>query len=314
MRPTVILAAVFLTLSGCGGSGSEQAASTSTRSPAVTIARAASAQNGTGEERRYISDVGEWLSNASGTSGDCTASLEGIAGVPPSERMNEVAQQAADVCRAFERGDEGAQAESDRLAAKLFGYEFAFGENGKLPRRGGRTDVSRIEPLFSKTATALTGKKTEVRCWSPRDWQRVAAEGTPYVEGEGGANELAGFAGVDDFRLQLAPDVCAPLVELAYGEHRDEWNDNSDVAFAVGTIAHESRHRAGIALESVTECYAMQDLRRAAKLLGAPARYADGLAEYYWREIYPENRGPYFTEECRDGGRLDLYPRTSVWP
>lgn len=311
MRPTILLAATLFTLSGCGGNEHKAATTRASQSAAVTTSRA---ENGTGDERRYVSDVGEWLTNAAGTAGDCRASLEDIAGKPPSPRMETVAAEAADVCRAFQRGDADAEARSNEVVQDLFGYEFAFGESGRLPTRGGKTETSRIEPLFSKVATQLTGKRTEARCWSPRDWQRVAAEGTPYVEGEGGANELAGFAAVDDFRLQLAPDVCAPLVRLAYGKHEDEWDDDAQIAFAVGTLAHESRHRGGISLESVTECYAMQDLRRAARLLGTSQAYADGLAEFYWREVYPENTGPYFTKDCRDGGKLDLHPQSDVWP
>jgi len=313
MRTTILLAAALFTLSACGGDA-EKTAATTHRGPVATVARAATSENGTGDERLYLASVGEWLSNAEGTSGECRASLDDLVGKPPSQRMKAVAARAADVCRAFRRGDADAQAQRDAVIKELFDYEFAFGENRKLPRRGGRTDVSRIEPLFSKVATALTGKRTEARCWSPRDWQRVAAEGTVYVEGEGGANELAGFATVSDYRLQLAPEVCAPLVELAYGKHRDEWDDDEDVAFAVGTLAHESRHRSGIESETTTECYAMQDLRRTARLLGTSQRYADALAESYWDEIYPLNEGPYFSEDCRDGGKLDLRPKSSVWP
>jgi hypothetical protein len=308
-----LLAAVLLVCAACGG-GERAAATTAARGPAVTAPKATRAQGGTGAERRYLATVGEWLTNAAGTSGDCRAGLDSLAGGPPSSRMEAVAADAVAVCRAFQAGAADAQARSDELAETLFEYEFAFGENRGLPTLGGRTQASRIEPLFGKAATSLTGENTEVRCWSPADWRRVAAEGTPYVEGDGGANELAGFASIDDFRVQLAPEVCAPLVDLAYGTERTAWDGDFDTAFAVVALAHEARHRSGIALESVTECYAMQDARRAAVLLGASQAYADGLAGFYWREVYPQNTGPYFTDDCRDGGKLDLHAGSSRWP
>jgi hypothetical protein len=312
-----LLALLVAACLGCGGGGDAApttAAATDAPGPQVTTRRAASARAGTGEERRYIASVGEWLTNAAGTAGDCRAGLVSIAGEAPSARMEQVAADAVAVCRAFQRGDAGAQAQSDEVAQTLFDYEFAFGENRALPTRGGRVDVSRVEPRFSRAATVLAGKRTEARCWSPRDWQRVAAEGTPYVEGDGGANELAGFASIDDYRLQLAPEVCAPLVDLAYGARRTRWDGDIDTAFAVVALAHETRHRSGVELEAATECYALQDARRAAVLLGASQAYADGLADAYWREIYPRNTGPYFSEDCRDGGGLDLHPGSSRWP
>jgi hypothetical protein len=55
-------------------------------------------------------------------------------------------------------------------------------------------------------------------------------------------------------------------------------------------------------------------MRRAARLLGAPAAYADSLAELAWTGLYPYGLAKYHSPECRDGGKLDLDPRSSEWP
>jgi len=84
------------------------------------------------------------------------------------------------------------------------------------------------------------------------------------------------------------------------------------------TVAHESYHTLGFADEAVAECYGMQSLWYVARTLGASVRRSESLAAWYWRYQYPAWRaGPnaeYWSAECRDGGRLDLRPRTHDWP
>ena len=303
-RTGFLLAALILAASsGCGG---EKEAGTATATVAATT-------GGTGDERRYLALLGEWSFGLEAISGDCRASLVELAGEPPSARMGELADRGVAACEAHQAGDAAKGAELGQLLLEeLYSFELDLGENQELPVRGGKTEESRIEPRFTKAATRLTGKPTEVRCWSERDWDSVAAAGSPYGEGEGDAADLAGFASVDDSRIHLAPDVCAPLVDLVYGDPGAK--PDEEITFAVVALAHESRHRSGIELESETECYALQDARRAARLLGASAAYADALAELYVAEIYTRHEPPYFDPECKDGGKLDLRPESSVWP
>lgn len=298
----LLAALILLASSGCGG---EQQAGTATATLAGTT-------GGTGEERRYLAVVGEWSFGLESIAGDCRVSLEELAGEPPTARMAKVADRGVAACAAYQAGDAAKGAElGQALLEDLYSFEFDLGETRELPVRGGRTEESRSEPRFGKVATTLTGQPTEVRCWSARDWDAVAAVGSPYGEGEGDAADLAGFA-AGDALIHLSAEVCTPLVELVYGDPGAR--PTGDIAFAVVALAHESRHRSGLSLESVTECYAIQDARRAARLLGAPAGYADALAELYAEEIYPLHDPPYFDPECKDGGKLDLRPGSSVWP
>ena len=74
----------------------------------------------------------------------------------------------------------------------------------------------------------------------------------------------------------------------------------------------------GIRNEAVATCYAMQKLERTSMLLGTTRDYGRALAEIAWR--YYAHFGPslhgrdYWTPRCRNGGPLDLNPRSSVWP
>jgi hypothetical protein len=80
------------------------------------------------------------------------------------------------------------------------------------------------------------------------------------------------------------------------------------------TLGHETVHVAPGGDEAVATCYGLQRMRRAGVLLGAPRAYADGLAELAWSSLYPYGLAKYHSPECKDGGKLDLNPRSSVWP
>jgi hypothetical protein len=87
---------------------------------------------------------------------------------------------------------------------------------------------------------------------------------------------------------------------------------------ALETITHESYHLLGYRNEAQTECYGLQSLWYAATRLGAPARLAQTLAAAYALQMYPSRRTgahpEYWSAECRDGGKLDLRPKSHAWP
>jgi hypothetical protein len=58
----------------------------------------------------------------------------------------------------------------------------------------------------------------------------------------------------------------------------------------------------------------MQLSRDAAIALGATKAYADRLADAAWRSRYPSLPSEYRSSACRDGGPLDLFPDSAVWP
>ena len=289
--PRLVALLALLLLVGCGNGDD-------TSSPATTRAGESSphvvdVSKPSGTEREYLNTVGEWVLA-------CTGTVEEYAGEPPTERMRTLARQATAAC--------GGNGKTDAVLTRIAGYELHWGDSQKLPVKGGRTEVSRVEPRFSEATAKLTGKETEVRCWSEEDWRAVASAGSPYDEGDSGASELAGFVG-DDRRIHLAPDVCADLVDLAYGDGKA-----GGMAFAVAALAHEARHTMGELREDRTECWAVQNVERTAALLGASADRARELASAYWKGFYPLQEPPYWSDECRDGGELDLRPDDDRWP
>lgn len=195
-------------------------------------------------------------------------------------------------------------------AARLI--EARLTANRPLPRVGGDTEQSRVEPRFSRIGGELARKKVEVRCWSESEWPRVVGEWGAYI----GTNDIGAFAQPDTERASLAPATCRALVDLAYGHERPAKGDALDeVAYAVGVLAHESEHLLSpVASEAETECYGMQDISRVARRLGADEAYANRLARRYWLELYPSEPADYRSGECVDGRSLDANPDSSRWP
>jgi hypothetical protein len=187
------------------------------------------------------------------------------------------------------------------------------GEVRPLPVIAGDVQQSRLEPRFGRIASALAGKKVEVRCWSGADWHHLMREERSYTHGRLGADTL-GFAGIGGTRVNLAPAVCDGLVDLAYNRARpaDE-ADRLMLAAAVVTFSHEPQHSKGIAAESVAECNAIQFANGTAIELGARPSYATALVRTYWRH-YGEELPTYRSAECRKGGKLDLRRADSIWP
>jgi hypothetical protein len=173
--------------------------------------------------------------------------------------------------------------------------------------RGG--DQSRVEPQFGQIATSLAGKRVEARCWSSADWG-PALRAARLNTGE----HTLGFAGIGGNRVNLAPDVCSALVDLA-NEHVRPTDESNRLllASAVVTLTHEAQHSTGIAQEAVAECNAIQLAHRTAMSLGVGRAYAASLIRTYWKH-YDEELAPYRSADCRRGGALDLGHADSIWP
>ena len=86
------------------------------------------------------------------------------------------------------------------------------------------------------------------------------------------------------------------------------------IAYAVHVFTHEAWHLRGVTSESETECYALQTTAFTARRMGATPDQAQALASWNVKHAYPNLPPQYKTNECRDGGRLDLRPATSGWP
>jgi transposase-like protein len=190
-------------------------------------------------------------------------------------------------------------------------------DSRRLPVISGPSAESRIEPRLSRVASSLAGRRAEVRCWSREDWKRLALQRTGWIHrSRSRLGPWSAYASKDHLRAHLAPAICASLVRLAYERipvESDRWP--AALAFSVATLAHEAQHLRGVSNEALAECYGMQSIAVAARKLGRTEEEGRYLAWRFWEKQYPNHRNPaYMSEECRDGGRLDLRPQVDVWP
>jgi hypothetical protein len=242
---------------------------------------------------------------------DCAPILRSSVGPAPTARLREAGAAIRRACAAYRRGDLKA---GDRILDASSAFVFRRSDGRALPRRGGRTTVSRVEPRFSHVAAELSGDtRTVVRCWSLPDWVGLIAERGAYT---GGAVDLRADGFVSEgVRVNLAPRMCERLVRFVYeGERPTGGRTKLQLANTVLTLAHETVHVSQGADEAIATCYGLQRMRQEATLLGAPRAYANSLAELAWTGLYPYGLAKYHSPECRDGGRLDLHPDSPVWP
>jgi hypothetical protein len=121
-----------------------------------------------------------------------------------------------------------------------------------------------------------------------------------------------GVAEVGGRLAYLVPDRCYDLYRLAF----DGDVSFSQTARAIAVLAHEAWHLAGVRDEGTTECYALQSGVELGQRLGLD----DDTARQMMRQQLVENAGRAAASdyvvgpECRDGGDLDLNPRSSTFP
>jgi hypothetical protein len=267
----------------------------------------------------------------------CYADFAAMVGYPPSTRLDGTRDAAADACAHF---DNGVDAARDLLAGRggqeqvlaltweeewtraaeyvaLIERELSIYQPGgekKLSRVTGKASTSRIEPEFSRVASALAGKLIEVRCWSDAEWSSLLDEVATFTGGEVGPDAF-GFAQLGGHLVHLAADVCDGLVALRYERKRPTGGSPREaIAIGVAVLAHEAQHARGIANEATTECYGIQTIAGTARRLGASGAYARSLARSYWRDVYVRLSDEYRSERCRDGGTLDRRKKSTIWP
>jgi hypothetical protein len=93
----------------------------------------------------------------------------------------------------------------------------------------------------------------------------------------------------------------------------DKRRPSRDQVVAVHVLTHEAMHLSGRLDEAAAECAAVQRDAHTARLLGAPAGDAAGLAAAYWRDIYPLMPDGYRSPDCRAGGSLDERLPDAPW-
>jgi hypothetical protein len=187
-----------------------------------------------------------------------------------------------------------------------------FEDPRPLPPTESMDTPSRVDPVYSRVATALARRATRVQCWSRADWRRRAAEWearTPWL------GELGPWRAYTLRRtIHLSPAICAELEVLVRSPRpiwRDRWPDA--LAWSMQALVHEAVHASGIKNEAKAECYGMQNTRTATVLLGRSAAEGRYLARLYWKHWYQWQQEPYHSPKCHKGGVLDLH-RSNAWP
>lgn len=148
------------------------------------------------------------------------------------------------------------------------------------------TGESRIDLRYSHAATQLIAAYAQfadvepsealVVCWSREDWYALDEW---FVDNKGyEIRRRFGFVQIPHTVINLSPDVCDYLDELAYEGFRDE---NRAVASAVGVLAHEAMHVAGVRDERTAECRGLELTALAAVALGASDAYGNRLQEIH---------------------------------
>ena len=153
---------------------------------------------------------------------------------------------------------------------------------------------------FSEEASRIAGHGVTIRC----------DEGGDFV---GAVQHSDGVAEVGGRVAYLTPERCYELYRLAV---KDE-TLGSRTGRALAVLAHEAWHLRGVRAEGKTECYALQS----GVALGRRLGLSEGTARRLMRQQLAENalrRGAaveyLVPAECRDGGELDLHPRSSQFP
>jgi len=164
---------------------------------------------------------------------------------------------------------------------------------------GGSTRAEAVA-RFSDEASRIADKPVTIYCDESRDFV-------------GAVQHADGVAEVGGERAYLTPEICLDLYRLAFdGDVR-----GSRTGRAIAVLAHEAWHLRGLANEGATECYALQSGVEAGRRLGLSEGRARQLMRQQLTENALRNRGSFeylVPPECRDGGRLDLDPNSSVFP
>jgi hypothetical protein len=156
---------------------------------------------------------------------------------------------------------------------------------------------------MSAVASILSGRAVHVNC------QRAAGQ---LVDASADLGDvMVGSDGqVADFTT-IKYEACKNLRAWLGSNKTDP---TLDQVIAVHVLAHESEHLAGVLPEAQAECISVQRTAETARLLGATPAQADALAATYWEEVYPDMSADYRSDECKDGGAMDLHPDDTSWP
>jgi hypothetical protein len=166
---------------------------------------------------------------------------------------------------------------------------------------------------LTEIVSRLAGRPAVARCWSSAGWKRRLAR---WHYARGPSSEWRAFTlPLETPAVELSPSICTVLHRVQH-LRRPVWNEPTVVptVWSVAALSHESVHASGILNEAKAECFGMQQIPLVGRALGRTAAEGRYLARLYWELWYRFNRPPYTSEECREGGKLDLHADSTVWP
>jgi hypothetical protein len=182
-----------------------------------------------------------------------------------------------------------------------------------LPRSTELLAKSHIDPRLGKVVSRLARRVVEARCWSDDDWRRVNREfGALHPESDYWVIGLADRRG----RVHFLGELCEPLVRFFGSRYVPSLDiDRAELAESLMILAHEAEHeRDPSSSEAEVECYAVQHVRELVRGEGHSEAFAAEIASFAWDVSYLRDDPVYGTRRCRDGGPLDLHPRSADWP
>ena len=174
---------------------------------------------------------------------------------------------------------------------------------------------SGIDPRLGQVATELSGLRVRVWCWSSEDWKKRVAEWERRDPLDRKLGPWSGYTDMSASTIHLSPEICAELRGLVEHDSAITGAAPRDArAWSLGAFAHEAYHAMGFRDEAVATCFGMQVMERAALMLGRSAAEGRHLATLFWKHWYEGLPPSYRSDDCRDGGRLDLDINAHGWP
>jgi hypothetical protein len=279
-------------------------------------------------ELQWIGRLDSWYADQfyNGDGADCASSFARAVGPPPTKRLRVFSSTVSSACAIYaaaqgneERGlrtkdgtllDQSTaqyargEAVVARLKRELKAYRPDINEN--LPVVAGVALVSRTDPRLSRIATSFAKRNVpmQIRCWSRDEWDTLST-----------AMNVGAFTHGTLNKADFSADDCNALERLLQSERVPRSLDARErLQYSLFIFTHELEHLSGTSRESSAECFAMQDVEKVARRLGAPPAFAARIGPFFWRVVYPIDDPDYRSADCRNNGLLDLHPGRKAWP
>lgn len=187
-------------------------------------------------------------------------------------------------------------------------------EQGRLPAAQRLNSRTRVHRRLADAILDVSRYGAQVQCYSRRDWRKTAAGWKAKWPSLGPLGPWRAFNYPVGF-VHLSPQVCAQLTRLV-ALRKPAWNDEQAdaLAYSLAVLGHEGVHVTGNRDEVEAMCQGMQWMPELAVALGRTRAEGRYLATLFWLHWYPWYDGDHRSRECREGGRLDVRPASTVWP